>query len=180
MDRQLISLFYMLAPSGTSHFTRPPCYSIFTFSFYFISLLFFMVFYFSFGGEEIFWGVHDIRVFSRGCWAPMSLGRTTMVTERWGKGALLQDGQKAWYDGEGGAENSSKLPCPCWNLSLLSEGCRGRWQRLRGSSAPGSAERGANPCWPWPLPPASLHGSSAISVSWNNFYADYFCQPGAR
>lgn len=46
----------MLAPSGTSHFTRPPCYSIFTFSFYFISLLFFMVFYFSFGGEEILGG----------------------------------------------------------------------------------------------------------------------------
>lgn len=37
------------------------------------------------------------------------------------------------------------------------------WRQPQPSSAPGAAERGVNPCWPRPPPPASLHWSSAIS-----------------
>lgn len=64
-----------------------------------------------------------------------------------------------------GAETASMPPCPCRNLSLLSEGRRGSrgahtqadWRQPQLSSAPGAAKRGVNPCWPRPPPPASLH-----------------------
>lgn len=98
MDRQLVSLFHMLAPSGTSiPLYKTPDLLLIYFSHLFISLLFFSLFFL----EE--------KIFLLGSWfqrvqswllGPKELRQNIMVTGRRGKRALPQDGQKAWCDGK--------------------------------------------------------------------------------